>query len=347
MITFSNFSILEKGIQKNKNLFITEKEMIDLSSHGQLKAFFVEEYNAASNDGFEYMKMALGEESIEPFSLRVLYPKLLGKIAFSLATLIDKKHTKATAINILQPIMGFFNSIFLLIAVFFLFLTLKRYLDDELLSWLLALGLIIGIGTIRTSQFFMLDVISYSIGAIALYFFTQAKYFYLSITIAIGILVKEILIIYSLLLLYPLKYNKKSISLIIVTLIIPILSFIGLRLFMAVDPLSMQYGWNISQGEIDLKYFVSHLGNLDFAFLFFTQIFFTFGLLWIFVIYSLNTKDKKLLFFMFGVIISVIFANALLASKVMRIIFITYPIIALLSAIGIAHLIKVNKEFNL
>lgn len=345
LITFSNFSMLGKGINKVdvNQVFQVEKDMINLSVNGQLRDFFVESYNAASGDGFQYIKLALGEESIEPYSLRGLYPKLLGKIAFSLATIIDKEHTKATALNILQPIMGFFNSIFLVIGVFFLYLTLKKYLDDELLSWLLALGLIVGIGTIRTSQFFMLDVLSYSIGTIALYFFTQSKYFYLSITIAIGILIKEVLIIYSLLLLYPLKYNKKSITLVILTLIIPILSFVGLRLFMAVDPLSMQYGWNVSQGEIDLKYFMVHLGNLSYTILFFTQIFFTFGLLWIFTLYSLKSQDKKLLIFMFGVIVSIVFANAFLASSVMRIIFIVYPIIALLSAIGMAQLIREIK----
>jgi len=344
LITFSNFSILEPGVQKANinNLFQEEEEMINLSYNGQLRDFFVESYNASAGDGFQYMKIALGEESFEPYTLRPLYPKLIGKIALYLASIIDKEHTKATALNILQPIMGFFNSIFLVIGVFFLYLTLKKYLDDELLSWLLALGLIVGIGTIRTSQFFMLDVLSYSIGAVALYFFTQSKYFYLSITIAIGILIKEVLIIYSLLLLYPLHYNKKSITLVILTLMIPISLFIGLRLFMSVDILSMQYGWNVSQGEIDLKYFMVHLGNLSYAILFFTQILFTFGLLWIFTLYSLKSQDKKLLLFLFGVIVSIVFANAFLASNVMRVIFIVYPIIALLSAIGIAQLINEN-----
>ncbi len=343
-ISFSNFFVYEPGIEKvdsvedYKPLF----EMYELSKEGKVKSFYVENFNSAYGDGTEYMKMALGEESYPPYSLRPFYPKFIGSIAEILASIIDKENTKATQLNLLQPIMSIFNSLFLAIATIFIFLAIKKYLNDELLSGLLALGLIVNVGTIQTSQFFMLDVISYCVGAIAIYFFAYQRYLYLSITIGVGILVKEVIVIYSLLLLYPFILDKRKWIGTLKLLIIPIFVFVGLRLLMNVDPLSMQYGWNISRGEYKLHYLLNHLGGIKQTIVFGIKVFFAFGVFWFFAFSSFFSKQKKLVLILFLMIGAIIFANALLASRVPRVIFVMFPAIVILSAIGINQILKKN-----
>ncbi|RXJ95815.1 hypothetical protein CRU94_04170 [Arcobacter sp. AHV-9/2010] len=343
-ISFSNFFVFERGIAE-VDLVNYSKPLVDmheLSNEGKIKNFYVENFNSAYGDGTEYMKMALGEESFPPYSLRPFYPKFIGSIAEIIASILDKENTKATQLNLLQPVMSIFNSLFLAISTIFMFLAIKKYLDDELLSALLALGLIVNVGTIQTSQFFMLDVISYCVGAIAIYFFAYQRYLYLSITIGVGILVKEVIVIYSLLLLYPFILDKRKWIDALKLLIIPISIFVGLRLLMNVDPLSMQYGWNISKGEYKLNYLINHLGGIKQAIVFGIKVFFAFGILWFFAFSSLIYKEKKLIIILFLMLVAIIFANALLASRVPRVIFVMFPAIVILSAIGINQILKKN-----
>ena len=191
----------------------------------------------------------------------------------------------------------------------------------------------------------MLDSVSYSIGAIAIYFFTVKKYWHLSIAVAVGILFKEILIIYSILLVYPFLLNKNQFISCFKLLLIPFLVFTGIRLLMEVDPLSMNYDWDISKGEIKLKYINMHIGSLKNFLGFVIKLFITFGVLWFLAFTSLIDKEKKLLLLLlFIVIFSVILANIILASRVPRVVFIVYPLIAVLSAIGINKLLNLNSK---
>jgi hypothetical protein len=317
-------------------------EVIAISEKGKFNFFFNTDKNSAYGDEVEYIKIALGEKSIPPYSLRPLLPRLVGSIAGIFAQIVDKENTRSTQMNLLQPVMSFMNSVFLAIATLLLYLSIKKYLEDELLSGILALGLIVNVGTIQTSQFFMVDVVSYCIGAIAVYFFSQKKYLYLSIMIGLGILVKEVIIIYAILLIYPIIEDKKQILKNITLLFIPVIVFISIRLLMNVDPLSMQYGWNISKGEVKLSYLIQHVGTIKSTIYFGLRVFFTFGVLWFFAFKAWAYKDKKLIIILFLMVLAIIFANLLLASRVTRVISVMFPVIAILSAIGISNLLKRN-----
>ena len=340
-ISYSLFFPLEKGIISYVPGTDTNvDEAIAISEKGKFNFFFNADKNSAYGDGVEYIKIALGEKSIPPCSLRPLLPRFIGFIAGQLAQIVDKDNTKATQMNLLQPVMSFMNSVFLAIATLFLFLAIKKYLDDELLSGILAMGLILNTGTIQTSQFFMVDVVSCCIGAIIVYFFSQKKYFYVSIMIGLGVLVKEVILIYTILLIYPIINDKKQILKNIPLTFIPIIVFISIRLLMNVDPLSMQYGWNISKGEVKLSYLIQHVGTIKSTIGFGLRVFFTFGVLWFFAFKAWAYKDKKLIIILFLMILAIIFANLLLASRVTRVISVMFPVIAILSAIGISNLLK-------
>ena len=77
-ISFGNFFILDKGVNYSGGENSLHKDIINLSHSGKFSQFFVEDYNTAGGDGFQYIKIALGEESVPPYSLRPLYPKFIG-----------------------------------------------------------------------------------------------------------------------------------------------------------------------------------------------------------------------------------------------------------------------------
>ena len=126
-VSFSNFLPLERGIityvhETNTTL----DEAIAMSQKGELKSMFNEDKNSAWGDGVEYMKMALGEKSYLPYSLRPLYPKFIGSIAGILAQIVDKENTRSTQMNLLQPVMSFINSVLLAITTLLLYLAIRK-----------------------------------------------------------------------------------------------------------------------------------------------------------------------------------------------------------------------------
>ena len=207
------------------------------------------------------MKIAIGDESYPPYSLRPLYPKFLGFLAYQAALLIDHDNPKATQLNLLTPVMSIFNFLLLAISTVLLFLVLKKILEDELLCGLLALGLIVNPGTIQTAPFFMLDIVSYCCAAFAIYFFAFRKYFWLCLTIVIGLFLKEVLIIYSVLFIYPILLDRSQWFKYAKLFAVPLLFFVGFRVLMKTDPLSMQYEWDISKGDVRLDYLIGHIGD--------------------------------------------------------------------------------------
>lgn len=69
---------------------------------------------------------------------------------------------------------------------------------------------------------------------------------------------------------------------------------------------------------------------------------------WSFMVFSFDAfaaKEKNLFFILFLMIGSMILANLFLASRVPRVVFVVYPAIGILSAIGINHVLKRNAPF--
>lgn len=354
-ITISMFFPFEKGVN-----FIPVNEAAEnwcascpsnifkiyRDGEGKGKNFFIENFNSAYGDGANYMAMALGHESIPPYSLRPFMPKFVGGIADILMTITGMEKNDATKLNLLQPVMSLTNAILLMFAVVLVFLTLTKFLKDELMVGVISIFMLINIGNIQTAQFFMLDSASYFFAALIIYLFVDKKYFFTSVAIALGILIKEVMIIYAALLLFPMLKKELPFLKIVALGLIPLSVFVGLRVFMGVDPLSMQYSWNVSKGEINLHYLVAHLGSLQAIIIFIIKIVFTFGVLWFFSVFSIKTIDKKLLVTFAVLILAIIFANALLASRVPRVIFVMFPVIAILATIGIKNILKPTELEN-
>jgi len=145
------------------------------------------------------------------------------------------------------------------------------------------------------------------------------------LAIALGglaILVKDGLVIYSLLFIIFYFYtNRKEF---LIGPIVMALIFVLLRISQDTDPLSLQYGWEISKGDIRLKYIASHLGGIHGIVNWLTGIWFSFGPFLILSIFfvvlsrSFTRKEYYLTISLISISLLFILAQLFLASRVAR-----------------------------
>lgn len=292
----------------------------------------IEFTNFAWGDSAEYFKMAMSEESYAPYSLRPLYPKLIGFLAkIGLEEPVDKVYlfSRISKVNYIVNIF----CVFLLAIIPFLSFYKYAKRDIGFFSLLVSLN-VITFGVIQTSSFFMLDIVSYVIFSLASLAFFKKNIVLLSIISCIGILVKDISIVLfiPLCFLYLDKYKIK-LSPQILFLLFPILVFIGLRYFMNEDLLSVQYGWSITKGEVKANYLKMHLGGVKNTMIFFQKVLVAIGgpLLIVLIIFNAYRKEKFLFLSILLLVGSVIFANIMLASRVPRVLGILIPFLVFYS----------------
>jgi hypothetical protein len=336
VIVISNFFLLERGISNINGFndcFQTVIERFELTqSEAQnlrTKPYFTTCHNSAYGDEIEYIAIAAGLNAYEPYSLRPLIPKIIGSLV-SLSVTYEKD--KTSFFRNIFIVNQFLTVLFLLIGLIAIYYAVSRLTNISYLKLVLPSIFLINIGVYQTASFLMLDIASYSVAAICIYFTSNKNYFGLSLSIILGILIKEVLIIYSLCFIL-LFYQHRRFSLHQVLLsIFPIIFFVGFRIFSDVDPLSMQYGWDISKGEIKLHYMNGHLSYYAIPFL--IKLFSVLGFpLIIFLSYHKNFKQNKFYICMFILMLaSIILANLLLASRVPRVVFVVYPFLAFIIA---------------
>jgi len=315
------------------------QQLLDLSKRGSGSGFFVEIMNSAYGDGLEYQQMALGNESFPPYSLRPMVPILVGRIAGSLSVLVAGEYSlEGTKLNLLQPVMATVNALFMAFSFYAIFFSVKRWTQDTHASFLLALFALTGVGVIQTSKFFMLDVASYAIASGIILGFSTKRYWTVPVLIALGLLVKEVLVVYIALMILPILDSKSfSVRLRLVLIsVVPIAVFVTIRILAGEDPLSVQYGWAPSQGDFRLNYLVGHLGSLGSVVSFLVRLSFGLGvpliLALLTVFRSQYRQKRKTSESIVGVVFMTVVANLLLASRVPRVMFVVYPVIAVLSA---------------
>jgi hypothetical protein len=340
-VCFGNFFYLEPGISaapideakvaNTNDLPLEVISLVDSSKLGSLPGLFLEGYNSAWGDALNYMSISLGKESVPPYTMRPLVPKVVGFVTKPVAALMDGENVTNTQINLLNPTLTFINLVCLMLSVIVLFRIIFDITQDELISGALSIGLVVNIGTLQTAQFFMLDVLSYCASVMILYFFVKERYFQLAVIIAFSVLVKEILIIYSVLLVKPILEGQLKLKFIIY-IITPLIVFVAFRYFENVDPLSVGYSWEISQGEFRLRYLRLHAGSFKSLIGFFLRLFLTFGFLWAVLFYSVRYIKRIDILLSILLILGAILADLILASRVPRVIFVVYPAIVLLTS---------------
>lgn len=280
--------------------------------------------NSAYGDAGHYLRMAMGGESIPPYSLRPVYPALIGGLAGLWA---DPGLDPAGFLRAVPPVVRTVNLALAALATVALGAAALRLGAPGPavigLSGLMA----VNVGTVQTWSFAMPDIASYAVAAAAILCFALGRWVLLAAVVAFGVLVKDVLIVYAALSLYPVLTARRWGHLALAAL--PLAVFVALRLASDVDPLSVQYGWNVSRGEISLSYLTNHLSAPH---VFAAKVAFALAAPVILALWLAPPWRDALPRIVFAVLAAVLAADLLLATRVSRIVFVAYPALALLIA---------------
>lgn len=283
--------------------------------------------NSAWSDSFEYFAIAVGEESFAPFSLRPLIPKAVGSL--SKITLDESEKSNKDSlfkrISLMAVFVNLITGIFLIVIPLFAYRTL--YSENGSIVMLVVLTGVISLGVVQTSPFFMLDMASYLVFMVAAYFFFNRNILLLTLTACFGVFVKEISIILVIPILALVAENFKKNPQNVFFVSLPIIVFSALRVLMGEDPLSMQYSWKISEGMVKTHYLLGHIGGLKNILFFVAKVMAGLGGILAMVIYLRRSESETDIFFIatISMLVAVIIANVLLASRVPRVVGVVMP----------------------
>lgn len=210
-------------------------------------------------DSLAYMNMAMGGPSYEPYSLRILYPALVSAVAEPLSRALDASGAERVSV---------YSMAFMVLNMLFFALSLglaTRFLLREGIVPALAVSVamlsFLQLGYLSTLHAPMVDQPAVFLSLLFLYCVHGGR---LRSALAIGIamvLTKDSLIILAAAPAIAWLGDRRALHLMAIGLMVA--TFVGLRLWSGVDPLSVQFGWNVSEGEIRTYILMNHLGNLD------------------------------------------------------------------------------------
>jgi hypothetical protein len=285
----------------------------------------VEMMNSAWGDSLEYFAMAAGRASYPPYALRPLYPKLVGTLArLTLRGDRDPMHVFERT----SQVAGVLNVLLVgLLGILPLMHFRARLAELDAIVLGMAMLNMIQIGVLQTAPFFMLDIPTYAVFTIAASAFFSGQFIVLCITAAVGVLIKEV----SIVLLLPMaslwwQSPERRLSR-LPGLALPVAAFVGTRYLLGVDLLSVQYGWNISKGDIRPRYLVMHLGDVRSAIEFLIALASSIGAPSVvtYLVYHTVRAARAQFAVCAGVTALVILADLLLASRVPRVVAVCIP----------------------
>ncbi|MFX0087342.1 MAG: hypothetical protein ACFFAU_16960 [Candidatus Hodarchaeota archaeon] len=259
-----------------------------------------------------YLEMASGNfDVIEPYRFRILVPLL----TYFFHTLFNIE---------VVPLFIFINSLFLASTSILLYFYLDSFdfsLNERFLGSILFL---LSSSVIRTSSFAVLEPATYFF-AILIISSLKIKNYYLFLgSLILGILVKELLIIFIFVFLITYEWKKdfKTILIPVSITIFIVIFFSFERLLLGGDFGELSYGYNILAGQFPAYY--QKLFNIGRLINWIFLVFITFNFMW----YGLFTVWKDKFLFKSAIVIPIaIIAQLFLASRVERNIFVVFPII--------------------
>lgn len=304
----------DEYIQANAPIEIIED--INKLKNGVIPRFGEWLISSFYGDSLNYMALAMGHESYEPYSLRPLYPALVRFV--SEARLLGMES------NVFQV---YSSSFFILNVIFFLLSILaganliSKFINDEMTALFISISAFFQLGYLKTLYAPMVDQPAVFLAILVVHFSLNNKIFILTIVSVAAILTKDSLIIMGAVPAVMLLANKN------LKMLLPcvafLVTFVALRIFSESDPLSLQYGWEVSKGDIRLDYFKSHFSSLKGVVNWLAGIWFSFGpsivLCAVLLISKRPNKSIKILLVaMLCVALLFVFAQVMLASSVAR-----------------------------
>ncbi|MSU89663.1 hypothetical protein GE300_08535 [Rhodobacteraceae bacterium 2CG4] len=288
--------------------------------------------NAAYDDAVDYLVGIAGAETREPFRFRVLYIWLVQGLTALLSdceTIRSGCGLQAAAFAAKLVNWGAILATFAVLVA-----AAPRVRRDSPVTLALAAVGTFSFGTLMTAPFVMADILSGLVFALAALFYLQHRFLALVATVCAGILVKEISIVLGVLIAAELlRADRRPLALILAGGALPLALFVAVRVALGGDPLSLNYGWDVSRGEFEIRYFFMHAKGLFVPFL--TKVLFGVGVPLLLLLAALrNDAARPALLPFAGVCAALLVANLFLASMVVRV---TAPLAPLLAAALIAH----------
>jgi hypothetical protein len=290
---------------------------------------FVEEVNSGVADSTAYMIMAAGGEARPPYAFRPVVPALAGAVAGLAADPVADRDGFMLA---LFPAISTLNILFLLGTALLLRRIVLKAGGDEAVALAAAALAVANVGTIQTAPFMMVDVATYFCAALAVSLFQARQALALGLALAASVAVKEIMIVFAALL-CAMALERRALGPLLLT-VLPAAVFVGLRLAHGTDPLSVQYDWRISEGEIRLDLLRAHLSHLDFP----ISVALAIGGPLAAALLLAPRAPRAEAAAGLAIVAAVIMANLLLASRVPRIVFVLYPVLVLMAVSGLARM---------
>lgn len=267
-------------------------------------------------DALNYMSMAMGYDSYEPYSLRPLYPKVVGFIS-ELRLFLGESNT----FRVYSSTFYLTNMLFFFLSVVLGFRLLMGFVNNPALAMVISIFSFLQLGYLKTLYSPMVDQPAVFMAILFVYLFSKGRLVSLSIAAFFAILTKDSLVIFGILPGLALIFRRDS------RMILPCVSvlatFVLLRVVSGSDPLSVQYGWEVSKGDIRFDYLFNHFGSMRGILNWLTGIWFSFGPSIVLCSILLFTKqvvpkDRFLLFALGLASIFFVFAQVMLASRIAR-----------------------------
>jgi hypothetical protein len=290
-------------------------------------------------DQIAYMRMANGEETLPPYKFRVLYPFLIGKVmslekwlvSFFAGNRLQAGFQKLDKYRLAQLNFWFFNYACLIAALIFLYKILRHFTSDPLLIYAGLTLFATQYAILKTASYAMVDVFSYLMFNLGLYALIKQKWALLGIMMALSVLSKDSMVIWTAALI-AMHFEAKDKRLLIVAAI-PLLTFMATRAVMGHDLLNVQYDWKVSQADLRLDFLQKHFGSLRG---FINQIFgmlFAYGVLWLYLPKIKLLKRHNLAAFFAVFLILLLIAQLFLSTRIARVLALIYPLFLLLPTI--------------
>ncbi|MEM8787408.1 MAG: hypothetical protein AAGE76_04015 [Pseudomonadota bacterium] len=315
LIVFSAHFFVEPAmIGGNEALYDHLRERLAVYDVGP-EAYDFQFMNWAYSDAADYLVGIAGEETREPFRFRVIYIWLITGLNGLVSTCETvRSECGLGSVALVAKLVNW-------VGILATFRVIQTISPDRMAPVTLALATAgaLNFGTFLTAPFVMADILCGLVFALAARFFLTRQFLALVATVATGVLVKEICIVLGVLIAAELlRVDRKPLPLILIGGAAPLAAFVGIRLAMGSDPLSLNYGWEVSQGYFEIRYVYLHAEGYFIPFL--TKTLFGAGIGALFLLTTLRHGPRGLeIWTAVAVCLALMTANLLLASGVVRV----------------------------
>lgn len=286
-------------------------------------------------DQIFYMRMALGQEVMPPYRYRIVAPFLAGLLVKGLTFFNqlfgDGAYQPGSGYRLAGLAFMALNFVALLAGTYVLWLTLGVFTTNLAIRAIGSMLFLSQYSVINTASFAMVDVVGFLAFNLTLYCLVTRKLRILPIFLILSVLTKDVFVIWTpALLLY--FWDTKDRRYLLYSLI-PIATFCTMRLLSGDDPLSVNYGWKVSQGQFGTGYLRLHLGSIQGIAREILALLTSFGVLWFYIPKFGKLREIKMFHFGLGFTVLIIAAQIMLSSSIVRTVAPVVPLFIILAAI--------------